>query len=68
MQVTVTVRRVVFASGTPHAIVFSWEVDGDCVGGMTQEDETTAGERLYQSSVGRSSDWGKEDPPAGGRQ
>jgi hypothetical protein len=27
-----------------QVVVFSWEVDGDCVGGMTQEDETAAGE------------------------
>jgi hypothetical protein len=44
MQVIVTVGGC-FASGTPHAsCVFSREVDGDCVGGMTQEDETAAGE------------------------
>lgn len=38
-------RRMGFASGTPHASwMVSWEVDDDCVGGMTQKDETTAGE------------------------
>lgn len=38
-------RRSGLLRAHPTQVVwFSWEVDDDCVGGMTQKDETAAGE------------------------